>query len=324
MRCISYFSTSMLSVKNISKKQGEHYLLQDISFEQNAGEKIAIAGETGSGKTTLAKIVAGLGQAGGGEVLFEGKPVKGIHDKLMPGHKGIAYLSQYFELSNNYGVSELLAYANDLTEEFSKELYQVCRVDHLLDRWAQTLSGGEKQRVALAKLLTTKPRLLVLDEPFSNLDLIHKNQLKSVLENVQDHFKVSYILVSHDAGDILPWADKILVMRQGKLVQQDDAVSMYKHPNDEYVAGLFGKYTVLNEALRAKFTGAPPFIRPEELVLSNADSNSISATVTKVSFYGSYHELEVLAEGQTLTIRSNKSIVVGQQVYLSLLQKEVG
>src|SRR5688572_21256955 len=96
----------LLTVKDVNKKQDDGFLLRDISFELEKGQKTAIAGETGSGKTTLAKIVAGLGQADSGEVLFEGKPVKGINDKLMPGHKGIAYLSQHFELPNRYRVSE--------------------------------------------------------------------------------------------------------------------------------------------------------------------------------------------------------------------------
>ncbi len=311
----------MLSVKNIVKKQGDHFLLNNISFHQQKGEKIAIAGETGSGKTTLAKIAAGLEQADSGEVLFDGQTVKGIHDKLMPGHKGIAYLSQYFELSNNYRVSELLAYANDLSDDFSEELYHICRIDHLLQRWSQTLSGGEKQRVALAKLLTTKPRLLILDEPFSNLDWIHKTQLKEVLDNIEQHFQINFILVSHDANDIIPWADKILVMKGGEIVQAGTPHIIYFHPKTEYVAGLFGRYNLFPpEIISGNRLDSSHIIRPEQLLISNA---GIAAVVEKILFYGSHYELRVRIQEHVFFIKvDNDNYLPGQIVQLQL-KKEI-
>jgi ABC-type microcin C transport system duplicated ATPase subunit YejF len=312
----------MLIVRDIIKKQGDNFLLNNVSFSQAPGQKIAIAGETGSGKTTLVKIIAGLGQADSGEVLFNDKAVKGIHDKLMPGHKGIAYLSQHFELSNNYRVSELLAYANDLTHEQSLALYKACRIDHLLDRWAQTLSGGEKQRVALAKLLTTKSKLLVLDEPFSNLDLIHKTQLKSVLNDLTDLFELNYILVSHDAEDILPWADMILVMKDGELIQQGVPKQIYTQPETPYTAGLFGKYNTLPADLKlpGKMDGST-FLRPEDILITHDAAKGILSTINKVLYMGSHYELQVAIQNTELTIRTdNTSYIAGQDIYIYLAQ----
>jgi iron(III) transport system ATP-binding protein len=155
-----------------------------ISFTQQKARKLAIAGETGSGKSTLLKMIAGLAQPAEGEIRFRGERVLGPQERLVPGQPGIAYLSQHFELWNNYRVEEILSYANDLSVEAAAALYAICRIDHLLARRTDQLSGGERQRIALARLLVRPPRLLLLDEPFSNLDHIHKSLLKTVIRDI--------------------------------------------------------------------------------------------------------------------------------------------
>jgi len=308
---------SLLTVQNLSKKHGTDFLLNDISFSQQQGEKIAIAGETGSGKTTLMRIVAGLGQADSGIVFFGNKQVKGIDEKLMSGHAGIAYLSQHFELPNKYRVVELLAYANQLTDKASAELYEVCRITHLLQRWTHTLSGGEKQRVALARLLTVSPRLLLLDEPYSNMDLIHKHQLKAVINDVGERLGVTCMLISHDAEDMLPWADTIFVMQHGNIIQRGTPQDIYKKPLTGYIAGLFGKYNVVSPSLAAQLQiSEDTFLRPEDLILTS-DSSGIACLVQHVFYFGSHYEIAVLIGNDILTVRSNDpNIQTGDTAYL--------
>jgi ABC-type multidrug transport system ATPase subunit len=125
---------AMLEVTGIGKQENGHFILKDVGFTQNPFQKIVIAGETGSGKTTLLKIIAGWIQPGTGEIRFNQKKVLGPDEHLIPGHAGIAYLSQHFELRNNYWVHEILEYANTLTPEAADALYNVCRIDHLLKR----------------------------------------------------------------------------------------------------------------------------------------------------------------------------------------------
>lgn len=322
----------LLNVSGVSKQQQEGFLLNNISFTQQPLQKIAVAGATGSGKTTLMKIIAGLVQPDAGEVLFNGERVKGPNDKLIPGHPGIAYLSQHFELRNHHRMEELLAYANDLTDTASAELYKVCRIDHLLKRKTDQLSGGEKQRIALAILLTRLPSLLLLDEPFSNLDMIHKGVLKSVIRDVSERLGTSCMLISHDPQDMLSWADEILVLKDGQLVQQAAPEVIYRNPVDVYTAGLFGKYNLISPAEATAFAdiegivsnGKSIMARPEDLKLVNDPADALAGTLGAINFIGSAYEAEVLLPGNKLIVRTNRrNLNTGDTVFVSLSSGQV-
>jgi len=203
----------LLKVSEIRKLEGDNPVLQNINFTQQYLQKIAIAGASGSGKSTLLKIIAGLIQADAGEVLFDNKGVKGPYEKLIPGHPEIAYLSQHFELRNNYRVEELLAYANTLLPSQAATLYDVCRIGHLLKRRTDALSGGEKQRIALARLLTASPKLLLLDEPFSGLDVCVLDKVVELLLQVSISAELKpLIIVSHDIETAIAISDTVFIL----------------------------------------------------------------------------------------------------------------
>jgi iron(III) transport system ATP-binding protein len=241
-----------------------HVALPNINFVQHKGTRLALAGETGSGKSTLLKKIAGLAAVRAGAVFFEGLRVTGPQERLIPGEPGIAYLSQYFELWHHYTVEEVLSYNNDLSPEEAEGLYRLCHIEHLLLRRTEQLSGGERQRIALARLLVHPPRLLLLDEPFSNLDMIHKRLLKKVIRDVTEKYAISCILVSHDPYDTLSWADELLILRDGRIHQQGSPLEVYSKPLDEYSAGLLGEYRLIGgeflrpEAQTAFFFSAHP------------------------------------------------------------------
>ncbi|HEY0272909.1 MAG TPA: ABC transporter ATP-binding protein [Chitinophaga sp.] len=294
---------SFIDVKGIHKKTGSDFALLPVSFSIEKFHKLAIAGESGSGKSTLVKIIAGLAQPDGGEVWLEGVRVKGPEEKLMMATPGIAYLSQHFELKENYRVEDVLNYSNQLTEASSKELFAICRISHLLRRKTHQVSGGEKQRIALARLLVNTPRLLILDEPYSNLDLIHKSILKDVIRDVSEQLQITCLLVSHDPLDILPWADEVIVMKGGRILQKDTPEQVYHAPVDAYVAGIFGKYNLLSPAMGKALgmkAGQAAFVRPENLQLA---AKGVKGTVKARQFVGSAYELEVQVEDQILVVR---------------------
>jgi len=317
----------LLHVSAVSKREKGFFSVRNISFTQQPFQKIAIAGETGSGKTTLLKMIGGLTQPDAGEILFEQKKVRGPFDQLIPGHKGIAYLSQHFELRNNYWVHEILSYANELKEETAITIYKICRVDHLLDRRTDQLSGGERQRIALARLLIGSPRLLLLDEPFSNLDPLHRKIIRSVINDVNAQLGISCIMVSHDAPDILPWAETILVLKAGELIQSGSPEQVYSQPVNEYTTGLFGEYNLLKteHAVLLQPSLNPPggkklLVRPEQFIISKT-GNGWAGIIKNSWFMGSHYLLEVIAGAQLLKITSTEpSFVRGDTVNLSLAQ----
>ncbi|HTE12829.1 MAG TPA: ABC transporter ATP-binding protein [Chitinophagaceae bacterium] len=317
---------ALLIVQDVSKKEKTVFAVKDISFSQQLYQKIAIAGETGSGKTTLLKMIAGLVQPDAGEIVFEQKKLGGPNNQLIPGHTGIAYLSQHFELRNNYWVHEILSYANELAQEEADILYKVCRIDHLLNRRTDQLSGGEKQRIALARLLIGSPRLLLLDEPFSSLDAIHKGIIKAVIDDISAKLGVSCIMVSHDAPDILSWADTILVMKEGQLIQQGSPEQVYRQPVNEYCAGLLGEYNLVNDedaallnpSAAASSTQKKMLLRPEQFII-NEGNNGLKGIVQNIFFMGSYYTIEVTTGRQLIKIKtSNNAFLLGETVQLSL------
>jgi ABC-type sugar transport system ATPase subunit len=319
---------ALLEVQYLSKQQRDRIILDNISFQQNTLQKTAITGESGAGKSTLLKIISGHVQADNGTVLFNGEKVTGPEEKLLAGHKDIAYLSQHYELHNNYVVKDLIWFQIKVDEADAKQLFDICRISHLLQRRTNQLSGGEKQRIALCMLLVKYPKLLVLDEPFSNLDPIHKNTLKAVLEDITGRLQITCLLASHDPHDTLSWADEILVMKAGKIVQRGTSKEIYYQPVNEYVAGMFGKYNLLTPGQASWFgieaNGKEVMIRPESFNISATDTPGIKGTVQKLSFWGSFYEAELWVEDLVIVVRTAKNEwVIGEEVFITITSKVV-
>ena len=317
----------LLAVRGIGKEEKTGFSVKDIHFSQPPYQQIAIVGETGSGKTSLLKMIAGLMQPDKGEILFEGTRVLGPLEKLLPGHPRIAYLSQHFELRNNYRVEEELEARNKLSDEQARSIYEVCRISHLLKRRTDQLSGGERQRIVLARLLTTSPSLLLLDEPYSNLDRQHTQIIKAVLKDLVEQWKISCIMVSHDAEDLLAWADRVLVMREGRIIQDGTPEAVYHQPVDEYTATLLGECNVLDPALAGLLlpgyeipAGKKWMVRPEQIGLTEAGSAQPDVTIKEVHFCGSHYLIELECMGQMLIVRTNSALTPGTRIGLTLLQ----
>jgi iron(III) transport system ATP-binding protein len=315
----------LLTVSNISLAEGATTVVAPISFGQRAHHKLALAGESGAGKSTLLQLIAGLVQPSTGEIRIAGARVRGPHEVLVPGHPGVAYLSQKSELPHSLRVEQVLRYASKRPATEAQALYELCRIDHLLGRRTDQLSGGEQQRVALARLLLGSPRLLLLDEPYSNLDRVHKRQLQAIIEEVGTRLGITCLLVSHDATDVLPWADEVLVLRRGQLVQRGTSQQLYYQPADEYVASLFGDYNLVQGADASGLApgplapGATLLARPEQVQLS-ASGPGLPGTVRAVRFLGSYYEVEIqLPENVVRARAEHGAYQPGAVVYARLL-----
>ena len=308
---------SLLDVRKVSVDGAEGKVLDQVSFSQERGEHIVVAGETGSGKSTLLKVIAGLAHTDGGEVFFEGSRVISPLEKLVPGHRDIAYLSQQFELPKFLRVEQVLQYANIMDDSNAHQLYELCQISHLLKRKTDQLSGGERQRIALARLLTGEPKLLLLDEPFSNLDMPHKRTLKAVLDDIVSTLDISFILVSHDPADTLSWADRILILNSGTTIQMGTPMEIYQSPVSEYCAGLFGTFVTLPDMLLKALGGSASrtYWRPEDFSFSDG---GVAGVIQNIRYYGSHYDCDVVIDGRNIVVRTDQQLQPGTEVFITI------
>ena len=326
-----YFSgMALLTVEDISRREGSYLSVDHISFSLEQFQKIAIAGETGSGKTSLLKMIAGLQQPQSGKIFFEGKPVKGPEEKLMPGHPGIGYLSQHFELRNNYRIEDELDAKNVLSSEAATKIFRICRIEHLLKRMTNQLSGGEKQRVAMARVLISSPRLLLLDEPYSNLDMGHKQIIKQVVHDIASDLGITILMVLHDAPDILSWAGTIMVMQDGKIIQEGRPEVIYHQPVNEYCAGLFGMYNLVQPGTTFRMLapnipkGKRMFFRPEDIHVTDENTSSINGVLREITYWGSHYTLEVETDAGMVSVQvSQQHHKTGDIIHLAIARNDL-
>jgi iron(III) transport system ATP-binding protein len=317
----------LLEVREVAKNHAGGDYANTISFALPKGQKLAIAGETGSGKTTLLKVIAGLLEPNTGSVHFNGERILMPSEQLIPGHPKIAFLSQHFELRNNYRVEELLDMARKIPEARANHIYKICRIEHLLTRKTNQISGGEKQRIVLAKLLTTEPSLLLLDEPFSNLDKMHKQIMQVVIADIATHFDTTCILVSHDAADLLPWANRMLLIKDGAIIRDDKPATIFYNPQTIYEAELLGTCNCISAdqfpAIKRLIPDATKeqmlFIRPSQLSLQNYTGIGLECIVTGIAFCGSHYLIKVQIDELSIQVGSfNADYEIGgaYQVFL--------
>lgn len=315
---------NFLVVQNLDKQINDLLAVNNVSFKQQRLQRLAIVGATGSGKTSLLKMIGGLVQLTKGEMYFLDKKIIGPEEQLIPGNKGIAYVSQHFELLNNYIVKDLLQMTSKLSVEEEQKVFEICCINHVLKRKTNELSGGEKQRVALAKQILTAPQLLLLDEPFSNLDALHKQIMKDVIENLIQTFELTCMLVSHDAQDVLQWAERVMVLQDGKIIQDDNTSNVYSKPVSEYAAALLGEYfvfdntnNVLNDTRYIKQSQL--IIRPEQVAVTTADKG-LKAVVASKYYNGSYWFVKANFKEQKILLRLpiNQKVDVGDEFYFKL------
>ncbi|RZM28149.1 MAG: ABC transporter ATP-binding protein [Pedobacter sp.] len=302
----------IISVRNVSKQYATapYSGIKDISFNIREGQIVAIIGESGSGKSTLLKSIYGLLKLDAGEILFNGKRVLGPDEQLIPGHKEMKMVTQDFSLNIYAKVYDNIASMLSNTDVSSKNSKTVAmmehlHIEHLRDKKIIELSGGEQQRVAIAKALVSDTRMLLLDEPFSQVDALLKNQLRADLKRIASETGVTIILVSHDPADGLFLADQLILLRNGNLLQQGKPSDIYNEPAHIYSAQILGNAVALSpsdaEILGLHTNGKQAVFYPEWVELK-ASWNSRRFEVKDVYYKGFYEEL--LLERNGVQIRA--------------------
>jgi iron(III) transport system ATP-binding protein len=287
---------------------------------------MALVGASGSGKSTLLSLLAGLLDTDGGEVLFDDERVLGPSEKLIPGHPAIRLVHQEYQLMPNVSIRENIRYALRFFEKTYRdfrtdELIQLCRLGAVQDRLPRQVSGGEKQRTAIARSIADKPAILLLDEPFSHLDLPNRLLVREMLFDLVQQEKTACLFVTHDASDALSIADTLGILQDGNLIQLDEPKTVYREPVTAYAASLTGLVNVLTAEevtalglLVSKTITGHYILRPEQIQLR--DDSPVTGIIQAVFFRGSHSEVEIdVAETirlSALTMRGD--LRVGQSV----------
>ena len=315
---------AQLTVRSIHKSFGAHKALSDVNVDISSGEFICLLGESGCGKTTLLRLIAGLDEPDGGDIDLNGKDLLSV-----PCHqRNIGMVFQSLALFPHLNVIENVAYALAIqninrSERMARatSLLQTVGLDEMANRRVTALSGGQKQRVAIARALATNPALFLMDEPFSALDAGLREHLQIEVKKLQQSLGITTIFVTHDQREAMALADRIVVLNKGKIEQAAPPSVIYAQPQTEFVANFIGDNNVLTVStlnggvnFRGKelgqLTSNPTVddsvhkiaIRPEYLNLLplSADIPGIEAEVTLVRSLGAMRETELTAEGQTL------------------------
>ncbi|MBD0255272.1 MAG: ABC transporter ATP-binding protein [Cytophagales bacterium] len=317
-------------------------VLHEVSLQLGAGELLALTGESGSGKTTLLRLVAGLEEPDGGTILLNGRRVEGPARKLIAGHPDIRVVFQDFRLFPNVSVAEnirhaLRQYDAAYRDRRLREMLALGRLEGVKDRLPRQLSGGEQQRAALARALADEPALLLMDEPFSNLDTALRHDLRREIRHMLSGSGCGVILVTHEPADALSMADRVVLLRAGRVQQSGSPRDLYHSPRTAYAARFFGPVNLLPvsdllpllapsaaaqplAAQLAAFTGQTLCLRPEHLRAVPPAEAHLGGTVRAVTFYGAYEEAQVqAAEGFSLLAHGPVGHwQPGEQVWLRL------
>ncbi|WP_220811073.1 ABC transporter ATP-binding protein [Pseudomonas paralcaligenes] len=319
---------SYLSIRNLHKRYGATPVFQDIHCEIGRGEFVTLLGPSGCGKSTLLRCIAGLTGVDGGQILLDGQDLV----PLSPQKRGVGMVFQSYALFPNMTVAQNVAFGLRMQkvgkDESARRVGEVLRLVELNDyatRYPHQLSGGQCQRVALARSLVTRPRLLLLDEPLSALDARIRKHLREQIRTIQQELGLTTLFVTHDQEEALTMSDRIFLMNAGRIVQSGDAESLYTEPVDAFAAGFIGNYNLLDAEAASRLllrpVGGRIAIRPEAIRLE--DSGAIAAEVLGHSLLGNVIRYRVQANGVELLVdvlnRSQGSLIDrGQCVGLSI------
>jgi ABC-type Fe3+/spermidine/putrescine transport system ATPase subunit len=314
----------MLEIKNISFTYIDKPVIENVSFTIAKGQNTAIIGESGCGKSTLLKLIYGLYDLDNGAITYNDKPILGPKYNLVPGEDYIKYLAQDFDLMPYITVEENVGkFLSNMYPEEKKariqELLEMVEMTAFAKVKAKFLSGGQQQRVALARVLALEPEIILLDEPFSQIDSFRKNSLRRNLFRYLKDKGVTCIIATHDSTDALSFSDETIVVQNGKIVAKGDSKSLYENPANKYIASLFGEVNELKLSQLIDIEDdedALLLLYPHQLKV--VDNALMKAVVKQCYFKGSHYLVKAAFERRAIFFEHDLELELNQEVFLML------
>ena len=337
----------IIEIKNISKSFGDKCILNDVSLYVKRGEFLTLLGPSGCGKTTLLRILAGFGTADSGEILINGKDITGVP----PHERPVNTVFQRYALFPHLDVYENIAFGLKLQkvpkDEIEKRVRKVLKMVSMTDyedRDVESLSGGQQQRVAIARAIVNQPKVLLLDEPLSALDLKMRKDMQIELKEMHRKLGITFIYVTHDQEEALTLSDTIVVLDDGNIRQIGTPTDIYNEPQNAFVADFIGESNILNGKMikdrLVEFAGhefecidegfgenvdVDVVVRPEDIYITNKlDSAQFTAKVKSCTFKGVHYEMLVDTDkGYELQIQDYNAFEPGSEVGLIIRPADI-
>jgi len=309
----------LIKLKNVTKFFGNFKTIDNVSLDIEKGEFFIVLGRSGSGKTTLLRLIAGLEKVSSGKIYIEDNDVT----DLPPSKRDVGMVFQNYALYPNKKVFENMMIAlenlNISKNEKEKRILEIAKeldINNLLDKYPNQLSGGQQQRVAIAKALVKRPKVMLMDEPLSNLDVQLRYSARKLIKRIQREFNITTIYVTHDSNEALAIGDRICVIDRGKVMQVGKPEEIYENPANEIVASLIGSPPMSFLKINGKVIG----VRPDNVILGEGPYEGI---VSNCEFWGSYYLIYIEYNDNEIRALSKVRIREGSKVRFSLVNYKV-
>ena len=306
-----------LEVKNISKKYEDKYAIKDVSFSLEKGKFLCLLGPSGSGKSTILHSIGGFIKHEG-EIILDGKSIK----NLSPEDRDVSTVFQSFGLFPHMNVLKNVMYGLKFKEKDkskkekeaeAREVLRIVGLNGYEKRYPSELSGGEKQRVALARSLVVRPKILLMDEPLSALDAKLRSEMQFEIRRIQREFNITTIFVTHDQKEAFVMADEIIIINHGELVAKGAPQDIYNHPKNEFTLDFIGNKNIIKSK----------YVRPEKIRL---DANGEEFVIKDITFNGETIELDIENDEhklEMLILNDNADYKIGENIKVKYEMEDI-
>ena len=335
-----------VSIKNVSKTfvNSDTSAVTNVNLDVNDKEFLVILGPSGSGKSTLLRLIAGLEELSSGDIYFGPE----LMNDVQPRDRNISMVFQNFALFPHMTVFDNIAFplvaSNTDTQTITSEVKRISsllKIDDLLERRPSELSGGEQQRVSLGRAIIKKPQIFLMDEPLSNLDAALRSELRTEIKKLHEELKITFIYVTHDQTEAMTMADRIAIIKDGRVLQVDNPEQIYDFPSTSWIGSFIGSppmniikaksnkdsLTIDSQEFNFKNSlsgNVMVGIRPENLKIVSKDEGKLSGTVLFVDYLGDSNVVNIDIENQIIRAKvSDSDLNVGSKTSITFNDDDI-